>query len=158
MAGYYLQEAGGYIILENGSGYLSLEGVGAAEVPAGSPGAGGRKRFQNYIVRLDGKEFNCKSLDQVYNVLEQAKALARKLSQERVREATKPQASVKPLPVPEITGNSRDTKAAIRETEREIRQIYKAANMDIEIALWFAVEREKEQAQEDDEIAVLFLM
>ncbi len=154
----YLQESGSsYILLESGS-FLLLESsdltapvtVTTTETPAGRP----TRRFQNYIVRLDGQEFNCRSLDQVYNVLEQAKALARKLSQERVREATKPQASVKPLPVPEITGNSRDVKAAIRETEREIREIYKSANMDIEIALWFSMERDRE----DDETAILFFM
>lgn len=121
--------------------------------------AGGRPkaRFSKYIIRLDGDEYPCKSLAEALEILERAKALAKKLSQERVRAATEAKAS-KPPPVPEISANSRDLKAAVREARQEIHKAYKSANMDVEIALWFAIEREKEIAQEDDETIALFFM
>ncbi len=154
----YLQESGSsYLLLESGA-FLLLESsdltAPATPAPAETPAGRPTRRLQNYIVRLDGQEFNCRSLDQVYNILEQAKALARKLSQERVRAATEPRASVKPLSAPEIIADSRDVRPAVMEARREIREIYKAANRDIEIALWFAAEQEKE----DEDLSVLFLM
>jgi hypothetical protein len=43
----------------------------------------------------------------------------------------------------------------VAEAQAKIREIYKSANMDMEIALWFAREREIE---DDDTATLLFWM
>ena len=126
-------------------------GVSAVTTPTETP-AGRSKRIR-YVLRLDGQEFTCRSLPEALRILEEAKALAKKLSAERVREATQAKGT-KPLAVPKIVAASPDLKGAVQEAQAKIEQIYRSANLDIEIALWFAAEKERE----DEDISLLFLM
>lgn len=114
--------------------YLKEDGSGIylTETSVGEAAAGRSKaRQERYILRIDGQEFTCRDLNEAWNLIEQAKALARKISQERLRAATASKKATR-LPTPKIEG-SEALKGVVIEAAKEIKEIYRKANVDIEL-------------------------
>lgn len=112
-------------------GQLPITGT---EVPAGR-----RIRYRDiYRVTIDGQPFEFRTLAEALRFLERAKSLAQQVAQQRAREATnaKPDRKTPALmPVPQITGSSRELRGAISETKREIAATYRQALIEAEIAM-----------------------
>lgn len=125
-------------------------------------GAGRRIRPwpQRYIVRIDSQEFACRTLQEALGLLQRARQAAVLFS---VREAEKaaqrlvhaPVSSQLPkLEVPKIEVNSRDLRAAVSETRRQIAKTYHKALIESEIRLLFELDR----IEREDEETLLLLM
>lgn len=127
-----------------------------------SVGAGRRVRPRplRYIVRIDSQEFVCRTLPEALGLLQKAREAAELFS---VREAEKAaqRLSVSPiaaqlpkLEVPKIEVNSRDLRAAVSETRRQIAKTYRKALIESEIRLLFELDR----IEREDEETLLLLM
>jgi hypothetical protein len=120
----------------------------------GAGGSGRHRRFTRYVLRIDGKEYACSSLAEALRLLEDVKAKALKVAQKATRAATGPESTSVVLEAPRIEANSRDLRAAVSETHREIDKIYRQAVIDAEIAMIFALD----QRNIDDDDAMMLLM
>jgi hypothetical protein len=111
--------------------------------------AGRPRRFRAiYRITIDGEVFECRTLAEAIDLLNQAKALAAKLVQQQVRDE-------KPIArIPKIETNTRELRAVVTETKREVAKIYEQAAIDAELMQLFAVQLREEHNQD----ALLLLM
>lgn len=138
--------------------------VSLGDAPVQSAAAGRSKRVRTiYRVKVDGHTFEFKSLADAIAFLEQAKATAVELAAQATREATEKQnASAERLPppsfeLPDIEISSRELRGAVTETKREIKEIYRKAVADIEVAM-LATLRARETLEKDNEDTLWLLM
>lgn len=135
------------------SGYNCLAYNRRAYINSCSQSGAGRAttRFRNiYRLKVDGNSFEFRSLADAIAFLERAKQAAARLALETRRKATELQSKqatpvrVEPLALPKIEASSRDLRAAVTETKREIAKTYRQAELDLEIALLLELaDREK---------------
>lgn len=105
-----------------------------------------------YILKVDGTEFPCWSLAEALAVLERAKALAKKISQARLRKASESRKAQKPPREPRIECSA-ELAPAVKETRREIKDIYAQTNRDMELMMLL-----HEQMLRDEDEDLMWLM
>ena len=116
----------------------------------GDDGAGSSRKRQTlhiYRVKVDGETHEFPSLEAALAFLNEQKALAIRAAQEAMRAATEPAAKKPELKAPKIGINTRQLRAAAKDTSRAIEATYRQAAIDAELALLFAAEREVENEE-----------
>ena len=121
--------------------------------------AGGpvRHRREQYIVKIDGQEFVCRSIAEVYALMAKAKEAAKLFSQKEAEKAAREFDSEIKLPTftePKIEANSRDLRPLIAQAKKDIAETYRQALIEHELRMLFEVE----SRQQDNEDAILLLM
>lgn len=134
-----------------GDGVAQPQPSPVVETPAGRK----TRRFRNvYRIKVDGEAFEFTSYEAALEFLEQAKKAAAELADRTLLEAIEAgrQEPVEiPLPTlkqPEIVASSRDLRAAVRDTKKEIEAIYARAARDAQIAMYLDVVRRDEYNEE----------
>ena len=127
---------------------------------SGSDGAGRRTRRhpQRYIVRVDGQEFVCYSREEAMQILARVREAAQLFSIEQAQRnadaAIVANVPIAKLEQPKIEVNTRELRAAVSETRREISVAYRKAAIDAELRLMFELDKRRD----DDEDSLLLLM
>lgn len=131
---------------------VSTPVVVVQETPAGRPS---RTRPTQYIIRIDSQEFICRTLEEALGLLQRAREAAALFSVQEAEKAAQrlsaaPIAGQLPkLEVPKIEVNSRDLRAAVSETKREIAKTYRKALIESEIRLLFELDRIEREEEEN---------
>jgi hypothetical protein len=118
------------------------------ETPAGGP-----VRAVQYIIKIDGKEFVTPNLQQAIDLLNQAKALAKRHAMELARAATEKKPKAPRIKLPKITGSA-PVRELVLEVRKEIAAIYESALRDAEIAYW--IELDKRNGEDEDVFWLMF--
>lgn len=150
----YLKESGtGHYLVEGGVGVYILE-TSTGEAPSTASADAGRPRVrrQRYILRFDGEEFVCKDLAAAIQVLERAKALAKKVSQDGLKQATETKKAPK-LKEPKIEAESAELEKAVEAAREEIKEVYRKTNLDMELLVLL-----HEQMLRDEDEELMWLM
>jgi hypothetical protein len=114
---------------------------------AGAASGAGKRTLNIYRVKVDGQQHEFGTLEDALAFLNEQKALAIKAAQEAMRAATEPAAKKPELKAPKIGINTRQLRAAAKDTSRSIEATYRQAAIDAELALLFAAEREVENEE-----------
>ena len=134
---------------------VSITGVtatwspGQLSVPQALSSDAGARRRERYILRIDGREFNCRTAADAWQLITEAKRLARKLALERSQAAAKLEKPIK-LTVPQIKSPTPALAPVVAEAQAEIEQIFRMAALDREIAMWF-----KREGDDEDTLMLL---
>lgn len=131
----------------------SPAGVVSAPVVTPQTNAGSRKRHRRYSVAIAGREFDVGSIAEVWQLLTEAKRLARQHALELSQQAANRQVGrSRPKPpvieIPTISTPVAELKAAVVEVEREVRQIYESALRDAEISMWIEVAKRRDETED----------
>jgi hypothetical protein len=132
---------------------LTIEGTTLTYVSANGPAqvpetpAGGPVRAIQYIIKIDGKEFVTPSLASAIDLLNEAKALAKRHALDIARAATEKSAEKPKIKLPKITGSA-PVRELVLEVRKEIKAIYESALRDAEIAMF--MELAKRSDEEED--------
>ena len=119
-----------------------------------------RPRPQRFIIRIDGQEFVCQTMQEVYDLLRRAREAAELFSVQRaeqVANAVRDSAEPVELPSfdpPKIEINTREIRAAVNATKRDISETYRKAVIDMELRMIFELDKRADE-QED---SILLLM
>jgi hypothetical protein len=145
---------------ETGSWLTSWSGV-ASPTPAPSvttPTPAGRSRKRRYFVEIDGQQFLVDSAEQARQLLDQARAIAERQSEERAERATKLLKRKKVVPQVRIAqpqiAVSPAIKAEVAPIIADIERLYRKAAIEAELRLLLM----RQMAEEDDEDDILLLL
>lgn len=151
--GIITAQAGGDVSVQIGSlqaffseGQITVTGgdIIATEVPAGRR----TRRRQQYIIKIDSQEFVCTSVAQALDLLRRAREAAALFSVQQTQKAGLDFPHLPALQVPKIEVNSRDLRAAVTHTRREISLTYRQVLIDAELKMHFAIDaRERENVE-----------
>lgn len=135
------------ITFDASSAAVAPPAIVVTEVPAGRP-----RRLEHYILNVNGREVICSSLEQVYAVLAQVKALAVQQAREQAEQSIKVKAKPRKLVLPKVTGPP-EVQEAIQATKIEIKAIFEDVFRDAEIAM--LMELSHRVKEEEDLILLL---
>jgi hypothetical protein len=124
-----------------------------------TPAGGRARRREQYIVRIDGQEFVCNSLQAVETLLFKARESAKLFSVKEAEKAAKRVAETARVELPtfaqpKIEISSRELRPLVAQAKRDIADTYRQALIETELRMLFEV-RER---QEQDEDALILLM
>lgn len=122
-------------------------------------GGGQRVRREQYLVKIDGQEFLCRSLQEVEALLFKAREAAKLFSVKEAekaaaRAAESAEATLPTFDLPRIEANSRDVRPLIAQAKKDIAETYRQALIDTEMRMLFEVQVRREH----DDDAMLLLM
>lgn len=111
-------------------------------------------------VEIDGQEFDVESAEHAQALLDQVKALARKVASQKAEErlavhlATNPRVRPK-IERPQIVTHNPELHVIVAQTREVISNVYKAAYRDAEIRLRLAMKQADDDSDDEDLMLLL---